>query len=339
MVLRIAFAGTGLIARVHAWAAQKLPNVKIEAVVNHRSESMAAFAAEFKIARQYRTVKDLLKNGGIDTLIVCTPNFLHAPQSIAALEAGVHVLVEKPMAMNSAEAEAMVTAGERSGAFLMVGHVWRFDPEVIWLREKVISDHLGQIVRTQGTCMHVRNGPGGWFTQKALAGGGAMVDMGIHALDTARFLIGDPEPVSVYARIGTHYGDWEVDDTGILVVNWNQGTTSYIEAGWWQPHADEPQAATQLYGTNGFGRIFPSYLEVPAANKDATERIDSDLIPILERDRREKFVFQMSHFLDCIRENRQPNPGGEEGLMNMRVVDAAYQSARTGQVVPVRLGA
>ena len=337
MVLRIAFAGTGMIAGVHAWAAQSLPNVKMEAVVNHKPGSMATFAAEFKIARQYRTVEDLLQDGGIDALVVCTPNFLHAPQSIAALEAGVHVLVEKPMAMNSAEAEAMVTAGERSGARLMVGHVWRFDPEVVWLREKAISGHLGQIVRTQGTCVHVHNGPGGWFTQKALAGGGAMADMGIHALDTARFLLGDPEPVSVYARIGTHYGDWDVDDTGILVVNWNQGTTSYIEAGWWQPHADGPQAATQLHGTTGFGRIFPSYLEVPAANEGAVERIDSALLSILERDRREKFVLQMSHFLDCIREDRQPNPGGEEGLVNMRVVDAAYKSATTGQVVPVEL--
>jgi predicted dehydrogenase len=247
----------------------------------------------------------------------------------------VHVLVEKPMAMNAAEAEAMVAASERSGACLMVGHVWRFDPEVVWLREQAAAGRLGQIVRTKGTCVHVHDGPGGWFTQKSLAGGGAMADMGIHAVDTARFLLGDPQPLSVYARIGTHYGDLDVDDTGVLVVNWNGGTTSYIEAGWWQPHADGPQAATQLYGTTGFGRVFPSYLEVSTDEGGAVKRIASDLLPVDQRDRRDKFMPQMSHFLDCIREGRQPNPGGEEGLVNMRVLDAAYESARTGQVVPV----
>lgn len=330
--MKVAFAGTGLIAGVHAGAAQKLPGVTLEAVVNHRPESMAAFAAEFGIPRQYPDVESLLKDGDVDALVVCTPNYLHAPQTIAALEAGVHVLVEKPMAMNAAEAEAMLAAGRKSGALLMVGHVWRFDPEVRWLREQVAAGRLGKIVRTKGYCLHVHHGPEGWFTQRKFAGGGAVADMGIHALDTVRFLLGAPRPVSVYARIGTYYNDFDVDDTGVIIVNWDQGTTSYIEAGWWQPHADGPQAATQLYGTIGFGRIFPSYLEIPRAD-NSVERIDSDLPPVEKRDKRDKFVPQMSHLLECIRAGKQPNPGGAEGLVNMRVIDAAYKSAETGQVI------
>ena len=333
MTLKIAFAGTGLIAGVHAGAAKKLPDVTLEAVVNHRPESMAAFAAEFGIPRQYANVADLLKDGDVDALVVCTPNYLHASQSIAALEAGVHVLVEKPMAMNAAEAEAMLAASQKSGALLMVGHVWRFDPEVRWLRKQVAAGRLGKIVRTKGYCVHVNHGPGDWFTQRKFAGGGAVADMGIHAVDTGRFLLGDPQPMSVYAQIGTYYNDFDVDDTGVIIVNWDQGTTSYIEAGWWQPHADGPQAATQLYGSAGFGRVFPSYLEIPNADKSDVERIDPGILPVSERDKRDKFIPQMSYFLDCIREGRQPNPGGAEGWVNMRVVDAAYKSAETGQVI------
>jgi predicted dehydrogenase len=333
MTLKIAFAGTGLIAGVHAGAVQKLPDVTLEAVINHRPESMAAFAAEFDIPRQYPNVTDLLRDGDVDALIVCTPNYLHAPQSIAALEAGVHVLVEKPMAMNASEAEAMLAASQKSGALLMVGHVWRFDPDVRWLREQVAAGRLGKIVRTKGYCLHVNDGPGGWFAQRKFAGGGAVADMGIHALDTVRFLLGAPQPVSVYAQIGTYYNDFDVDDTGVIMVNWDQGTTSYIEAGWWQPHADGPQAATQLYGTAGFGRIFPSYLETPSADKSDVERVDSGLPPVEERDKRDKFVPQMAHFLECIWEGRQPSPDGTEGWLNMRVIDAAYKSAETGQVV------
>jgi predicted dehydrogenase len=333
MSLRIAIAGTGLITRVHARAAQKLPDVELEAVVNHRPESMAAFAAEFQIPRQYSNVTDLLKDGNVDALVVCTPNYLHAPQSIAALEAGVHVMVEKPMAMNASEAETMMAVSQKSDALLMVAHCWRFSPEVRWLREQVTAGRLGKIIRTKGYCAHVNRGPGGWFTRKELAGGGATTDMAIHALDTVRFLLGDPQPVSVYARVGTYYNDFNVDDTSILMVNWDQGTTSYIEAGWWQPHSDEPQAATLLYGTAGFGRVFPTYLEIPTPDKSDVARIDSGLPPAEGPPQRERFNIQMSHFVECIREGRQPSPGGAEGLLNMCVVDAAYKGAETGQVI------
>ena len=134
MAIRVAFTGTGNISKIHARAAQALPGVELAAVVNHRPESMAAFAAEFGISRLYADVAGLLKDGGVDALVVGTPNYLHAPETIAALSACVPVMVEKPMALNAAEAEAMVAASQKSGARLMVAHCWRFDPEVLWLR-------------------------------------------------------------------------------------------------------------------------------------------------------------------------------------------------------------
>jgi predicted dehydrogenase len=197
----------------------------------------------------------------------------------------------------------------------------------------VAAGRLGKIIRTKGYCSHINRGPDGWFTQKSLAGGGATADMGIHALDTVRFLLGDPQPVSVYARIGSYYSDFDVDDTSLMVVNWDQGTTSYVEAGWWQPHSDEPQAATQLYGTAGFGRVFPTFLEISRSDKSGVEQVSSGLPPVDEPPQRERFNLQMAHFVECIREGRQPRPGGTEGWLNMRLVEAAYESARTGQVV------
>jgi predicted dehydrogenase len=216
----------------------------------------------------------------------------------------------------------------------MVAHCWRFDPEVRWLREQVEAGRLGEIVRTKGCGVHVHWGPAGWFTQKRYAGGGALADMGIHALDTARFLLGDPQPVSVYARIGTYYGDFDVDDTGVIFVNWDDGTTSVIESGWWQPHADGPEAATQLYGTAGFGRIFPTYLEVPDAERSAVERVDPGFPPLRDPHcPQSMYDDQMAYFVSCIRTGQAPRPGGLEGWINVRLVDAAYESARTGKVV------
>src|SRR4051794_21603356 len=126
MPIRIASSGVGYIARLHALAVQQLPGAALVAVVNHRPETAAAFAAEFGIPQVYGSVDELLRAGAADVLLVNTPNFLHAAETVAALRAGVHVMVEKPMAMNALEANAMVAAAQASGAQLMVAHCWRF---------------------------------------------------------------------------------------------------------------------------------------------------------------------------------------------------------------------
>ncbi len=131
MPLKIAFAGTGYISRIHARAAEQIPDLELTAVINHRPQSRADFAQEFHIPRQYTTVEELIQAGDVTVLSINTPNYLHAPQAIAALEAGIHVLVEKPMAMNVTESTAMIKAGQESGALLMVAHCWRFDEEEI----------------------------------------------------------------------------------------------------------------------------------------------------------------------------------------------------------------
>ena len=139
--MKIAFAGTGYINKVHARAAQTA-GLELVAVVNHKKDSMLEFGKQFNISRHYETVEAMLKDGNVDALVVSTPNYLHSPQTIAALKAGVHVMVEKPMAMNAAEAEQMCEAADKSGATLMVAHCWRFDPDVLWLKEQ--SKKLGK---------------------------------------------------------------------------------------------------------------------------------------------------------------------------------------------------
>ena len=332
--MKIAFAGTGYINKVHARAAQTC-GLELVAVVNHKAESMAAFGNEFGITRQYKDIEEMLKDGQIDAVVVSTPNYLHSPQTIAALNAGIHVMVEKPMAMNTPEAEKMYEASRRTGATLMVAHCWRFDQDVLWLKGQL--EKLGKIIRTKGIGVHTHWGPAGWFTKKEFAGGGAMADMGIHALDTARFLLGDPKPVSVYAKIGTYYKYFDVDDTGTIIVEWDNGATSFIESGWWQPHADGPEAATQLYGTEGFGQLFPTRLEIPNKNEKKIEVIESGFeFPREEHCPQSLYDAQLRYFVECIEKKQTPNPGGPEGIVNMKVIDAAYESSRTGKVVDIK---
>jgi predicted dehydrogenase len=329
MTVKFAIAGAGYIAEIHARAIQSHKDTELVAVVEKYSTKGAAFRKKFALNRQYETIEALIKAGNVDALVIGTPNYLHAPQALAALNAGIAVLVEKPMAMNSLEAEKMLAASRKSATVLMVAHCWRFDEEVLWLKKH--ANQLGPILRTKGYGVHVQWGPSGWFTQKELAGGGALADLGIHALDTVRFLLGDPQPVSVYARIGTFYKDFDVDDTGVLLVNWDNGVVSYIESGWWQPHADGPEACTQLYGGKGFGQLFPTGLTL---GKRALK--SGFPFPRPEHCPQIMYDAQMAYFIKCIKNSQVPVPGGAEGLINMKIVDAAYKSARTGKVEKVK---
>ena len=331
MTTRIAFAGTGHISRVHAAAAKSLPEIELAAVVNHRPESRADFANQFNIPRGYDTVEAMLADADIDALVVATPNYLHAPQSIAALDQGVHVLVEKPMALNAAECAAMQDASDSSGARLMVAHCWRFDDEVLWLKRQIEGGILGDIVHTRGFGVHVNWGPSGWFAESRYAGGGALADMGIHAIDTARFLLGDPMPISVYARIGAEFGDYDVDDCGIIHINWDNGASSIVESGWWWSHADGPEAGTQIHGKRAYAQLFPTRLEIPNRAAERVDIVESGYAPVRDPHcPQAMYDAQMAHFVDCVRSGDQPSPDGHAGAVNMRIVDAAMESSRSG---------
>jgi predicted dehydrogenase len=229
----------------------------------------------------------------------------------------------------------MLEASAQSGAILMVAHNWRFDEEINWLKAQ--SKKLGRIIRTKGYSVHANWGPSGWFTEKKLAGGGAMADMGVHAIDTVRYLLGDPQPVSVQAKIGTYYGDYDVDDTGVILVEWDNGVLSYMESGWWQPHVDGPESSTQLYGEKGFGQVYPTLLKIPNPKTQKVDIIQSGYqFPRKEHGAQVMYDAQMAYFIKCIRSRKTPIPGGLEGWTNMRIVDAAYKSSKTGRVVKIK---
>ncbi len=168
-------------------------------------------------------------------------------------------MVEKPMATSVAGCDEMIAASREGDAFLMVAHCWRFRDEVRAMRARIAAGELGEIVKTHGYGVHAGWGPSGWFTDPELAGGGALVDMGVHAIDTARFLLGDPAPGRVCATIGTRYaeGRYTVDDDGVVMIAWDNGTNSVVESGWWHPHMGGLEADTEVYGTKGYARIWP----------------------------------------------------------------------------------
>ena len=308
--MRVALFGCGWIQDFHARAVRESGG-DVVAIANHREESAAAFAERHGIPRITTDWEALARDPDVDAAVVATPNALHAPQTIALLSAGTHVMVEKPMAVDVAECDAMIAASTASGARLMVAHCWRFHEDVRAVRERIVAGELGDIVKTRGYGVHAGWGPNGWFTKRALAGGGALPDMGVHAIDTARFLLGDPQPARVCATIATRYGDYDVDDDGILLISWENGTNSVVESGWWHAHKEGLEAETEVYGTAGYTRIFP--------REEPSEDYEHCTQPM--------YTTQMREFLGAIAEGRQPRPSGEDGRVVMRVVGDAYASA------------
>ena len=332
--INIAVVGTGHIAHVHVRGLREQTGVDIVAVAAATEASVNKFARQYDIKGVLTTgALSLAAREDVDAVIISTPNKYHAPYALAFLRHGKDVFLEKPMAMDAGEAAEILREAERTKRIVMVGHMWRFDEEVNALHEQVRKGRLGEIVKTKGYGIHVNWGPGGWFTRKDLAGGGALIDMGVHAIDTVRHLLGDPAPVKIYAEIGTRYGSYDVDDTAILMITWDNGTVSLIESGWWHPHADGPEAATRLFGTKGYGSVFPTFIR----REDGREE---DLRPpaMVKTDHCDQSIYtrQMEHFISCIRERKQPSPGGEEGLTVMKIVDAAYESARKNMSIKIR---
>jgi len=186
-------------------------------------------------------------------------------------------------------------------------------------------------VKAKGYGIHQNWGPAGWFVKKELAGGGALVDMGVHAIDSVRYLLGDPEPESVYAVIGTHYGDYDVDDSGVLVIRWAGGNTTVIESGWWHPHMDGPEASSQLFGEKGYARVFPTMGRFADEPRPWTPRFPT------REDHCDQHIYdgQMAEFAAAVQEGREPVPGAAEGLVVMKVCEAAYTSARENRVVAI----
>ncbi len=329
--VRVAIVGTGFIGDYHARAIRNVGNAEIVAACGRTKESSQDFAERYDIP--YWTVKahNLARRDDVDAVIIGIPNKYHAPYSIAMIEGGKDVLIEKPLAMTAAEGEKIIQAAEKHKSVVMTGHMWRFDNEVIYIRNVIKSGSLGEVVKTKGYGIHVNWGPPGWFTDKRLAGGGSLPDMGVHAIDTVRFIMGDPQPKRVYAMTGTYYGKYEVDDTAVLMITWDNGATSMVESGWWQPHADGPEAATRLFCTKGYAGLFPTELKMSVEGHPG--KFEPPMPERAEHCDQGMYDRQMLHFLDCVRKRKTPSPGLEEGQAVMKIVEGAYKSSRTGQAV------
>ena len=350
--LRIGIVGAGGMGRTHGLAYRKDSRCELAAFCDTNRElvdllcaggywpavdygdELVSFSGQAPVEKAYYDVEALAADPDIDAVSICTPNKFHAPVAMLMMRSGKHVLVEKPMAANAAECEAMIALAREKGVILQVGHMWRFHPSVEMIRRVVSEGLIGEIVKVKGYGIHVNWGPDGWFVNRDLAIGGALIDMGVHAIDTISYVLDDPEPKQVYAKVETRYADYEVDDSGIIMVTYSNGATAIIESGWRNPYSDGEEASCQFFGTKGYARIFPTEVRTNMGGKwgrFTPDREPGD--PDEQAEVIKTYFREVSAFCEAIAEGKPSMVPGEVGLRAMKIIDAAYASTKEGRAI------
>lgn len=332
--LRVAVLGTGGIIRdAHLPALMANDRVEVVALGHARFESLQALADEFGISDIYTDFDALAAAPNIDAVVNGLPNYLHASTTIAMLRHGKHVLCEKPMAMNVAEAKAMQAAAT-AGVKLMIAFPWRSNPDYQWLRDKIAAGAVGRVYKIRADAVTPSGGPdpSNWRTQPEISGGGVMFDIGSHSLDTISFLFGDQvRPTRVFARMDPPPQSGAIDDLAEAVIEYDNGMTGIVEAGWNHPLPKKLHGGVEIFGTLGSATTFPTELWTRRGDQWHVESpgYEADRSIIIDN----MFAEQVTQFVDCIANYTSPLCDGKQGVRDMELVEAIYRSARTGQAM------
>ena len=347
--LRVGVIGAGSIANMHLKSYVNNPDVTLVAIHDINEERAAEVAARYGAARSYGTLAGILEDPGVDAVSICSWNDSHAELAIAALEAGKHVLVEKPLSKTVAEAEAVEEAVRRTGKTLQVGFVRRFSSNARTLKTFVDAGELGQIYYAKAVNIRRIGNPGGWFADSARSGGGPLIDIGVHVLDLCWYLMGCPKAVTVsgttYSRLGNRanvtslarykVADYDplksdVEDMATAFIRFENGASLTLETSY-SLHASKDELSVSVYGDHGGAELEPR-LRMVSERHDTVLNIEPQT-DLLSFDFDEGFQNEIDHFVAvCLGEAEEIAPV-EQGVEMMRMLTAIYASAKLGREI------
>lgn len=343
MVLKIGLLGCGDIAWYHMRQILAHEDAVLGAAYNRGRERLEKLgsAAGVKPDHLYTDYTKMFDEAGLDAVVNCLPNTLHSPVSVAAFDAGLHVLCEKPMATSHAEAKAMVDAARRNNRKLLIGLSRRFQGESRAAKQLVLDGVLGDVYYSKAGWMR-RNGIpgwGSWFTRRELAGAGPIYDIGVHALDLTCWLGGtfdvDQVLASSYARFGPKrrgYGDWgtvnesgyyDVEDLASALIKMRNGSSVAFEVSW-AAHVPSSEFSVMVMGEE-------AGLDMNKMMLHSTDGSEKDT-PV-EFEVTDSYWAEMSHFIDCIVNDEAPLTKPDEMLGLQKMLDMILLSAKENRLV------
>ena len=343
--LNVGIIGLGWPGERHAEAILANAKAHLYAVCDLGEERRVKFLKSFPAEKVSAGYVEMLADPALDAVVVALPNALHFPVSLAALQAGKHVLCEKPPTLNAAE---MRTVREEAASRKLVyffGRQMRFSPQMLAARQLVETGRLG--IPYFGKTMWVRErgtpeGVGGWFTDKARAGGGALIDIGVHAIDAAWYLMGTPRPISVSAQVFQNFTHiirapvFDVEDAAYGMIRFDNGALIQFEVSWAANLTDdipfnEVAKTRELLNTTLYGPKATIRLEPPALfEEQGGEVVKLDVVPGQDVN---QFTAQMSNFVDAALGLAEPVNSATQALYLMEMLDAIYRSSDQGREV------
>jgi predicted dehydrogenase len=340
--LRVGIIGAGWPGAAHARGYKEAGGFKIVAVADLIPERRSKLLSEYGAAREYADAKDLIADKQIEAVSVCLPTFLHAPIVTAALRAGKHVLCEKPPAISSKQARQMERAAAKADKVLLYSLQRRFGGAEQAARQAIEKGYAGDVFHARSSWMRTRGIPigTGWFPVKAQAGGGALIDIGVHMLDLAWHLLGEPRPTCAFGTIYHKFVElapkdvkMDVEDSAFALVRFEGGRSLELSTSWTFNQPPQQQGnVCRIYGDKAAIDVYTTNGAVLYRNFD--EKGATKAVP-LKPPRISGHAPLMRHFRQCIQGKAKPLVGPRQGVILMQMIEAIYKSAATGKSVRI----
>ncbi len=345
-IIRVAVVGLGWPGMRHLEAYLKHPAAEIVAVCDANPTLLASVRHQHQIELGFDNLESLLALDGLDAVSICTPNFLHEPMVCAALAAGKHVLCEKPLAASLEQGERIAAAARASDRVCMVGFSRRYRDDSRAVKALVENGELGTIYHAHTGWLRRRFNPSvrGWFLSKAQSGGGPLIDLGVHMLDLALWLMGSPKAVSVSGSVSHHFGERlgrgapvDVEDMASAYVRLDNGATVVLETSWYSFSGATDHVFCELLGTRGgakidLGTTSPTPPVEVYVDRGSVPLVATPVIPTVDQTT-VSFSNEIAEFIGAIQEERAPASTVEQGVEILRILDAIYRSAEAGEEV------
>jgi predicted dehydrogenase len=337
--LRVGIIGAGGIAGTHTDSYKKFSDVEVIAACDVSDESLKKFGEKYGVKSLFSGWKEMLQKVPLDAVSVCTPNGLHWEPTVDALNAGCHVLVEKPLAMNAEEGQKMLDAAKKNKKQLIIAFQYRFDGKTRVIRRAFDKGVFGKVLFVRVQALRRRGIPNwGVFGRKELQGGGPLIDIGVHCLEMAHYAIGTPQPVAVTGKTWTYMGNkpsetfsmwphWDyktynVEDLAIGHIRTRSGAVIHIESSF-ATHIEKDMWTFQVFGTKGGACYDPCQIFTDMAG--SMVNCTPGYIPHVD-----VFPHKMRQFVDVCLYGKKSDSPAEHGLMVQKMLDGIYQSSDQG---------
>ncbi|GGF94472.1 Gfo/Idh/MocA family protein [Paenibacillus abyssi] len=344
--IRVAVIGAGSISEMHLKSYHNNPDAELVAICDLNEGRARAKAEKYDIPNVYTDYNDVMKNPDIDAVSICTWNNSHAPISIASLNAGKHVLCEKPLCKTVEEALEVEETVKRSGKTLQVGFVRRYASNTRIIKQFLENGDLGEIYYTKASCIRKLGNPGGWFSDVERSGGGPLIDVGVHVIDLCWYLMGRPKVKSVsgntYRKLGNRANvknlayykaaDYDanhndVEDLANAMIRFENGASLLVDVSF-TLHAKEDELTVKIFGDKGGAELEPALSII-------TEKYDTILnvtpqINNLSFDFVQGFQDELNYFIEVCQGGKETLSPVQDGVEMMKILCGIYESAEKG---------